>query len=226
MKADKIDGYYKEYYRSGQLKVETDYTDGKKHGRGFEYFEDSAKKFTGFYKNGEIDSVCRWYYPSGQIKESSYWKEGRRAAEWVLFYPDGGISAYNFVNFSGQLVYWRNYDESGNNVKEGGNPIGSIVISPKNALLKIGESAIFDIYVARPPQTHIDIYCIGNNGKRYEDSTLKNTDLDYMYRFEKQFATEGEYQWQLALMLTDLKSDSIETVLSESITIVVSHDSK
>ena len=51
----------KDYYRSGALRCETPYVDGKKHGIDKGYYETGALKWEVPYKNGKMHVIKRSY---------------------------------------------------------------------------------------------------------------------------------------------------------------------
>lgn len=59
-----LEGHYFEYYPTGELKIEGDYKEGKKHG------------------------IWKEYYTSGKIKEKGKYSKGSKVGIWKQFYKN------------------------------------------------------------------------------------------------------------------------------------------
>jgi len=55
-------GYWKEFYINGQLRVKGNYVDGKKEGYWEEYDSKGNIKSVGFYKHNKKEGQWRYYY--------------------------------------------------------------------------------------------------------------------------------------------------------------------
>ncbi len=66
----------KDYYPSGQLKLEYAYKDGKQEGITKYYYESGQLEWEGNYKDGKREGIGREYYPSGQLKGEAYIMNG------------------------------------------------------------------------------------------------------------------------------------------------------
>lgn len=63
---DKIDGYYIEYYRNGNMKSKIQYEDGRRHGECIFYYENGNKKLESKYKKGERAGKSTVYNEKGK----------------------------------------------------------------------------------------------------------------------------------------------------------------
>lgn len=64
-KMDKIDGYYIEYYRNGNMKSKIEYSDGEKHGE------------------------CQYFHENGKLRLSSKYKHGKRSGKSTVYDENG-----------------------------------------------------------------------------------------------------------------------------------------
>ena len=80
IKNGKVEGLYKEYYKSGALWYEANYKNGKKEGLAKEYYESGALRGEANYKNGKPEGLVKEYYESGALKSEVNFKDGIRVS--------------------------------------------------------------------------------------------------------------------------------------------------
>lgn len=82
-------GYYREFYQSGQAFVEGQYRLGTRVGEWSYFHEDGvlAKKLT--YKDGEPDGVVETYRPDGTLRRKREYRVGARTGVWVHYDKTG-----------------------------------------------------------------------------------------------------------------------------------------
>ncbi len=68
---------HKEYYPSGQLKLEYDYKDGEQEGIYKRYYETGQVEEEGSFKDGEQEGLRKGYYESGNISYIDTFKNGK-----------------------------------------------------------------------------------------------------------------------------------------------------
>ena len=72
------DGKIKEYSRSNDdLLFEGEYLNGKRNGKGKEYYESDKIIFEGEYKNGKRNGKGKIYYNNGELKFEGEFNEGK-----------------------------------------------------------------------------------------------------------------------------------------------------
>ena len=109
----KRNGKGKEFYQNGLIKFEGEYLNGKRNGKGKEYLNDILI-FEGEYKNGEKNGKGKQYYNSGELEF-----EGEYLNDRILFgkkYDKNNWKKFNlnYINFKG-----KEYDDNGKLVFEG-----------------------------------------------------------------------------------------------------------
>jgi len=73
----KRNGKGKEFYYNGELKFEGEYLNGKRNGKGKEYYNDGELKFEGEYLNGKINGKGKEYY-YGILRFEGEYLNGKR----------------------------------------------------------------------------------------------------------------------------------------------------
>lgn len=72
------DGTVKEYYKSGKLKGEGNFKDGKLEGTVKQYYESGKLKADWNFKNGTLEGISKRYYESGGIRYIDNYKNGQK----------------------------------------------------------------------------------------------------------------------------------------------------
>ena len=85
------DGFWKEYYDSGQLRAEGNYDKDNKTGRWKFYFLNGETEQEGVYRNGKPDGPWRWYYDTGALLREEYYFNGLLDGEMVEYNENGDI---------------------------------------------------------------------------------------------------------------------------------------
>ncbi|MCK5214327.1 MAG: toxin-antitoxin system YwqK family antitoxin [Candidatus Omnitrophica bacterium] len=88
-KQGKIDGVYKEYHLSGQLKKEVGYLAGNKDGVYKEYYPAGKLKKEVSYIGGKMNGLFRTYYEHGQKEQETVYRDGLIDGTYRSFYEDG-----------------------------------------------------------------------------------------------------------------------------------------
>lgn len=162
-------GDWKNYYVSGKLKSEGNYTNNQKEGMWVYYYENGNIEQTGEFRSGMENGTWKWYYPNGNLhREEEYFngKEDGIATEYSLEgeviaqgdYLEGekeGNWIYNAGDYTEEGRYvvglregtWKHYYQSGNLKYQGdyvqGNPHKRHKIYWDNGVIK--EEQYYDV---------------------------------------------------------------------------------
>ena len=68
----------KEYYPSGQLKLEANFKDGKLEGIPKVYYEVGLLKLEGNFKDGKLHGITKGYYENGELNYVDTYKKGKK----------------------------------------------------------------------------------------------------------------------------------------------------
>lgn len=131
---DRINGYYKEYARNGDLLKILKYTDGvvepeaaevRKLDVQNEYYPDGKVKVSAMFRNGVPEGVRREYSEDGTISKCETYlngaviatgvvkEDGNRDGPWKDFYPDGSLKAEGKYDDGKQVGEWKYYHPNG-----------------------------------------------------------------------------------------------------------------
>jgi MORN repeat protein len=78
---EQFEGLYREYFESGQKKLEYNYRLGKLNGECKEYYENGKLKAEYYCNNGEFDGLYKKYYPNGELETEYNYKDGKLEEE-------------------------------------------------------------------------------------------------------------------------------------------------
>ena len=97
-KNGELEGFWKYYYKDGQLRNKGNYKDGKKDGLWETYYEDGKLSSNRNYKNGKKDGLWETYYENGQLKTKGNYKDGIREVPMEHYDEDGKLLFKNDTN--------------------------------------------------------------------------------------------------------------------------------
>lgn len=80
-------------YENGQIKMESQYKDGKLEGTVKEYYEDGQVHNEWNYKDNHLDGEQRKYYENGQLSTEKYYKDNKVEGIFKEYYEDGKIKS-------------------------------------------------------------------------------------------------------------------------------------
>ncbi len=83
-------GTWEEFYKNGQLRVQENFKEGKKHGPFKLYFETGELHQRGDYKEGKQIGLWETFYKSGVLQEKNVFKKGT-LCELKYFYKNGKL---------------------------------------------------------------------------------------------------------------------------------------
>ena len=98
-KNGKKEGRGKEYYLNGKFKSDAFFIDGLLQGKSIGYYENGNLEYEENYKDGKLDGLIKDYYENGQLKSELNYKNGQL---------DGLARAYHE---NGQLHIEENYKD-------------------------------------------------------------------------------------------------------------------
>lgn len=115
-------GKWKDYYPSGEVSAEGQYTDSRRTGQWKFYDENSKLEQTGSYNNGRPDGIWKWYYDTGALLREEEYFQGRRDGSCIEYSRSGEIIAQGMYSDGERNGEWK--FSSGDNTEEGKYIIG------------------------------------------------------------------------------------------------------
>lgn len=102
------DGLWKEYHNSGHLKMEGTYKDGKQDGLWKEYNYDGELQSEIGYKNGKKDGVYKTYGSKGHPLDDGQYKDDKKDGFWK-YYDSFDLKEEGYYKDGGKDGLWKSY---------------------------------------------------------------------------------------------------------------------
>lgn len=83
------DGEVKKYYSNGQLKVTTNYKNGKKDGLRISYYDNGEVQSESSYIEDKLDGIWNMYYENGDRRHKAIYKNGKPQGVITNWYKNG-----------------------------------------------------------------------------------------------------------------------------------------
>jgi uncharacterized protein len=115
-------GKWKDYYASGKIQAEGQYSDNRK--SGLWKFNDESEKTeqTGYFNSGRPDGMWKWYYDDGTLLREEEYFQGQRDGAYTEYSQNGEIIAQGQYSDGEKNGEWKYKSE--NNIEQGKYIIG------------------------------------------------------------------------------------------------------
>ncbi len=111
-------GYYREYFETGEIKLELFLLDGRPEGTYVVYFSNARIKEVRSYHKGAFHGIWRTYNDKGMLLEQAEYKDGLKQGTWMIW-DENGLKRYQMQYDYGKKVgVWSMWDEKGMLVSE------------------------------------------------------------------------------------------------------------
>ena len=113
-KNGKKEGRGKEYYLNSKFKSDAFFIDGLLQGKSIGYYENGNLEYEENYKDGKLDGLVKNYYENGQLKAELNYKNGKLDGLARAYHENGQLHIeenYKDGKLEGEST---NYDENGN----------------------------------------------------------------------------------------------------------------
>ena len=109
-----LSGSYREYYNSGNLKLEQFYSSGKLEGVSKSFYEDGSTKEMLNYSNGLLTGERSYFWSNGLLKESNQFEKGIMTGENTYFFSNGQIQKkFELDQYGRRHGLWEDYYSNG-----------------------------------------------------------------------------------------------------------------
>lgn len=89
------------YYPDGQIRMEGEYRNGKKHGHWISYYNNGNKWSEGYYEDGINHGKTNTWHENGKKYYTGYYDQGKRAGTWKFWDENGEfIKEINYEAFN------------------------------------------------------------------------------------------------------------------------------
>lgn len=180
-------GYYKEWYQSGQLRINATYLNGQPNDSWVENFENGNKMEEGKYVNGKKEGLWTIWHENGQMSKKTNYTNGMVDGKENVWYSNGQISEENHYLKGKKHGICTKWLEDGSKIKEETYDYGkniSLVGKWKN-----NQGFILTYY------TDGLVFMTGNNGAQHQLRYTFENDVLSMngYKHDMVKITKNEY---------------------------------
>jgi antitoxin component YwqK of YwqJK toxin-antitoxin module len=200
MKSDSVkDGFAKYYHKNGKLLNEVTYKNNLINGWVTQYDSMGYLQSKVHYFDGIKDGKAIWYYSTGKIKSEAVYKGDKQFCSGFFYRPNGTISSYQCIDFTGAAFYVVKYDELGGIVSKDG-----IVLSPNILIngnsevdsIEVNKEVTIEIALSRPPkcETKILVKEVSTNNEVMASYEL-NAEDECIVSFKKKINIVGKYRF-------------------------------
>lgn len=96
VKGDTVLKSEKNYYKTGELKMEGKYENGKRTGRWVSYYRNGNVWAEAVYRNGKEHGTKTVYYKSGKVYYTGEMENGKRVGKWRFTDVEGNSSTIDY----------------------------------------------------------------------------------------------------------------------------------
>jgi antitoxin component YwqK of YwqJK toxin-antitoxin module len=203
-----IDYLYMAFYENGELMDSVAYDENVPDGKRVFFHQSSGIRHIEHYEDGVLNGVNMGIYGNGVRNYEGYRKAGEKVGEWFFRSPEGVNLTYEFYDSTGQLVYFRKYDEGGRYQKSNGEVL--INAGFTNNQIDSGDSIFAGIVAAVPPgcESKLIFYLI--NEQTADTVIISRILASPGYDFGLPVSQPGMYKMAIQLTVTDLLTGKTE----------------
>lgn len=177
-----------------------------------EYYKDGHLKILGFYKNGIQDSLNFQYFPDGKIKIKSFMSEGQYFGPQYEYYDNSQLKSITYHKNSAITWFQVTFNEDGTINGFSGKAL-RVMSNPGYKNLKLGDKigVLNEVPNIKNIENILHISLMSKN-KIVVDTTIFHFDplLNiYVYGFSKKVDKIGSYQYIASVKLIDKVSNKI-----------------
>lgn len=110
-------GYFKEYYKNGAIKISSNYRDLQLHGLWVKYFPDGSTEWEVEYFNGFKHGYYKLYYANNQLKLEGKLKKGKKEGEELQYYENGQLEWNGNFKVNQRVKKWLHFDRNGSKIE-------------------------------------------------------------------------------------------------------------
>jgi len=142
-------GFYKRFYKNGQLEIQIPYEDNRKNGMVREYYSNGEIKGEGKFIDGVQQGEAKWYYKEGALKAMCNYFDGVKRGKCYLYFENGDVQAYIYYNMAEGAVYRVDYGMKEMILKEKGAGFPEVIVNSSE--VEVNEVFKAEIHVIDPP---------------------------------------------------------------------------
>jgi len=187
------DGFYRQYYANGKLKIEASFVANLKHGVERGYFESGALRYIVTYDSGVRIGPTEWYYQNGQI-EAKYENDNDKAVGDFFEYDSlGHLLSYGSRTFNGLIKFEEKFSTDGKIVSKFGGEV--VDLDANSTILHVGDTIRLYILVATPPHTKCTLSVIIDDKEPQDADVWQIEEGQGKVLYEKRLLKKGHFNF-------------------------------
>ncbi len=114
--SNQLNGLWRTYYKSGNLRSSVNYKDGKADGKAYFYYDDGkqTKKSEVLFEQDVVVDLYQEFFENGTQKTTLNYKNGKLHGDAEFYYKNGKLKIKGKYKKGYKKGKWRYYDETGN----------------------------------------------------------------------------------------------------------------
>lgn len=205
---------YMVFYKDGLLKDSAVFVNGRVTGLRKYYEVSSGLMHLEHYQNGLLNGPHKAIFSSGISSFEGYRKDNNKVGEWKFFYPGGKMITYEYYDSTGNLKYFRKFDQDGQTLKTDGS--GLIDIGLQKTDFKLQEVISGNALVAMPDGCSV-YFTINDLSSANSQPLFEKQIVKSPFQWDVIFETPGEKKLQFSLLIKDDKTGEQEQSLLEQL---------
>jgi len=113
------DGVVRQYYGNGTVREETEFRDGRAHGRSTRYYPEGETLEESTYKRGMRHGPAKTYLREGLLWLEAHYKNGKLHGNFTSYHDNGNVESELHYRNGEPYGFHATYDRHGNLVEEG-----------------------------------------------------------------------------------------------------------
>jgi len=113
------DGVVRQYYGNHRVKEETEFRDGRAHGRSTKYYPEGETLEESTYTRGMKHGPAKTYLREGQLWLEAHYKNGKLHGTFTSYHDNGNVESEVHYRNGEPHGFHATYDRCGNLVEEG-----------------------------------------------------------------------------------------------------------
>lgn len=204
-----LNGTSRSYYKSGKIRVEAYFKDGKRNGVAKGYFDNGQLHYIGRYRDDQKDSSFYWYDENGHLKQLENWLDGEQIGEQKSYFLNGRMKYYEIIARVNERPFYKaELDSLGNLLHEDGNPLNMMVRADR--VFRVGDTLLASFPLAIRDYSLVELTMKRRNQfGQIEKIPLRAFDTLYFgigYNLQEPLNEIGRVDYEFVLSLTGSSS--------------------
>lgn len=187
------EGFYREYYPNGQLKVEAMYVSNIEDGIVKSYFENGQLKYLLTYDDRNLNGPAEWYYRNGQLKTKYNNDYGKAVGDFFEYDSLGRLTSYGCRDFDELIKFEEKFSPDGQPISKFGIELAGLNANTTN--LHVGDTLKLFLILATPPNTTRKLTVTIDNRKPDETETFEIKDGGGIILYKKRVVEKGNFHF-------------------------------